>query len=358
MAKKAATSGSDSPKTTRSRAPKAAAGEAPAAPRKKRDPDAPPMLALFHGDDAFRRQSETDKVRTEIEKRGPIETVRFDGATAQPADVFDECRTFGLMQQHKIVIVDEADAFVKGDERRPLIEKYAGNPSDNATLILRASTWYPGKLDKLIAEYGIVVKCDAMKPAEAVKWATQRVKSEHRASIEPEAAQMLVERLGTELGMLDSELGKLAAASAGETINAQLVREMVGLSREDKAWEIQAYLLRPDAHAALWKLHELLEVSRVDAVPIRWSYADLARKLHAAARALRAGANPGSLFSQLRLWGETGNAVLSIAKRVDPEHLADLLKATIDADVKAKSGVGDEVRGLEVLTLRFASLAQ
>ncbi len=357
MAKKAVSSGSETPKTTRSRAPKAAAADAP--PRKKPAPGGPPLLALFHGDDAFRRQAETDKLRALVEETGvPIESLRFDGATAQPADVFDECRTIGLLQQHKIVVVDDADAFVKGDERRPLIERYASAPSETATLVLRASTWYAGKLDKLIAEYGLVVKCDAMKLAEAVKWVSQRVKVEHRATIDPEAAQMLVDRLGTEAGRLDSELGKLAAASGGTTITAQHVRELVGLSREDKAWEIQAYLLKPDAQAALRKLHELLEVSRVDAVPIRWSYADLARKLHAAARALRAGANPSSLFSQLRLWGETGNAVLAIARRVDPEHLADLLKATIESDVRAKSGVGDEVRGLEILTLRFASLAQ
>jgi hypothetical protein len=60
----------------------------------------------------------------------------------------------------------------------------------------------------------------------------------------------------------------------------------------------------------------------------------------------------------LRLWGESGNAVLAIARRVDPEHLADLLKAVIESDVRGKTGVGDEVRGLELLTLRFASLAR
>lgn len=357
MAKKAVSSDAPAPKAPRTRSTKAAS-EAEA-PRKQPKPSGPPLLALFHGSDAFRRQAETDKLRALVEEKGvPIESIRLDGNTAQPADVFDECRTIGLMQQHKFVIVDDADAFVKGDERRAVIERYAKSPSDNATLVLRADGWHPGRLDKLIAEFGIVTKCDALKPAEATKWVAQRVKEAHRATIEPEAAQMLVERMGTELGRLDSELAKLAAASAGSPITAQIVREMVGMAREDKAWEIQAYLLRPDADAALHKLRELLEVSRVDPVPLRWSYADLARKLHAAARALREGASPGTLFSQLRLWGETGNAVLSIARRVDPEHLADLLRATIESDVRGKTGVGDEVRGLELLTLRFASLAQ
>ena len=52
----------------------------------------------------------------------------------------------------------------------------------------------------------------------------------HRAPIG--AAQMLVERMGTELGRLDSELAKLAAASAGSPITAQIVREIVAPSLE------------------------------------------------------------------------------------------------------------------------------
>lgn len=321
-------------------------------------PGALPGVALFHGPDAFLRRLWTDQLRALVEAAGvPVEVVRFDGATAQPAEVFDECRTMGLMRQHKLVILDDAEAFVKGDNRRALVERYAQSPAPDATLVLRSDTWRPGNLDKLIPRDWLK-KCESPKPGEAVTWVRERCKAAHSATIEADAAGLLVERLGTDLGRLDSELEKLAASTGGKPVTAQEVRELVGLAREEKAWEIQAALLAGDTEAALVKLHELLEVSRVDAVPLRWAVADLARKLHAASRMLRAGANPRQLFSELKLWGDAGNAVVSIAKRVDPERLADLFKAALEADARAKRSDGDEVLALELLTLRFAAAAR
>src|SRR5207253_8118234 len=47
---------------------------------------------------------------------GEIDSFRFDGASASAAEVLDECRTFGLMRQQKLVIVDNADALLKSPE--------------------------------------------------------------------------------------------------------------------------------------------------------------------------------------------------------------------------------------------------
>lgn len=315
-------------------------------------------IVVLHGKEAFLRSLRTADLRAALEAaHGAIEQARFDGASAQAADVLDECRSFGLMQQHKLVIVDDADEFVK-EGTRPLLERYAEAPAEHATLVLRADTWRPGKLDKLVEKVGAVVKCEPIGREQAIKWAVGRAAKRWQATLDPAAAELLVERLGADLGRIDSELAKLGAASAGPggAIGVELVRELVGLTREDEVWPLQGVLVRGDAEAALQGLTQLVQVSRQDPYFLSFVFIDLARKLHTTARLLRAGANPWQAAGKAKIWGEAKDAIVDAARRADPDALADLLDDAVESDARCKSGLADPMRSLEALAVRFASL--
>lgn len=317
-------------------------------------------IVVLHGKEPFLRQAYVDELREALDEAGvAYDLIRFDGAQATVGEVLDECRSFGLMAAHKVVVVDSADEWVKGDQSRPLVERYAQSPCDSATLILRAETWRPGKLDKLIeglGEGGGIIRCDSVSEAQAVAWARGRVTRRHGREIDPEAARVLVSRLGPDLGRIDTELGKLATATPeGEAISPQTVRDLVGMSREEEVWGVQAALLSGRTEACLAYMHELLTVSRVPTVLMRWAMTDLARKLHGAARGLASGAPAPAVAGALKLWGPSKDAIMDAARRVRPETAADLLSAAVEADAAGKSGRGDEVRGLEMLVIRITS---
>ena len=309
------------------------------------------------------------------EKFGGLEQFNFDGERIQPAEVLDELRSYGLMQRHKMVILDHAETFLAGkkggeddDEvvgesggagtsaaRRPLMERYAESPVDDATLVMRAETWRAGKLDKLIEKVGCIIECKAPDERTAASWCIRRCEKRHNATLEPEAAQLLVARLGPELQRLDTELGKLAVmVGSGKTITHELVAQAVELSREEKAWEIQSAIVTGNAAVMLRKLKELLEVSRHDVVPISWAICDLLRKIHAASQLLGRNVPRPGVMGQLKLWGSTVDPILNIAGRIQPRSLAQLLQAAIQTDANTKSGVGDPQRSLEALMVRIA----
>lgn len=326
-------------------------------------------LVILHGKESFLRSGYTDQIRTMIEALGvPIDVIRFDGESAAIGDVLDECRSLGLMGQHKLVVVDRADELAKSSDDshpggtlrpRDMLERYAQAPEAGTTLILRSETWRPGKLDKLVEKVGTIIKCDELTPQRAMAAVGKRAKETFGVSIEPAAVDALVEQVGVDLSRLSSELGKLAAgAGKGGTITLASVRQMVGMSREDKAWTIQDVLLDANPQLALLKLHELIEISRVDLVPIRWACVDLARKLHAVSREIESGVPAQVAGKSQRLWGPSGQAVRSVAKRAGARRLASLLHDAVATDVRAKTGQGDAVRGLERLILRFASTAR
>ena len=327
------------------------------------DSTADARILILHGKDEFLRSMHTDAVRAALTERGlDPDLVRYDGASASLADILDECRSPGLLAGHKIIVVDNAEDLVAdraGSSSRPrdLLQRYAESPCDSATLILRAETWRPGNLDKAVAEVGAVIKCDAPSEDTAAIWAVERAKKRHEATLPKDAARTLVALTGSALGRIDAELGKLAAA-AGKSgqITIDLIHEFVGVSREETVWQIQELALAGNVGALLEKITELIDISRQPPLLCRYALVDLARKLHAASAGLAVGTPPAALEKGLRLWGPSKFAVLEAARRVPPDRLAGLLHEAVDADIAGKTGQGDEIRGLERLAVRFASV--
>lgn len=325
-------------------------------------PGSDARILILHGKDEFLRAMHTDAVRAALADRGiDADVVRYDGASASLADILDDCRSPGLLAGHRMVIVDNAEALVadKADASsrpRDLLQRYAENPTEDATLVLRAETWRPGNLDKAVAAVGAVIKCEAPREADAIAWAAKRAEKRHGVKMNADAARSLVALTGASLGRIDAELGKLAsAAGASKEITVALVHEFVGLSREETVWQIQDLMLQGDPGAVLGKVSDLINISRQPPLLCRFALADLARKLHAASAGMAAGVPTGVLEKSLRLWGPAKFAVLDAAKRIPPATLAGLLHDAVDADVAGKTGQGDETRGLECLIIRFAS---
>ncbi|MDI9411344.1 MAG: DNA polymerase III subunit delta [Bacteroidia bacterium] len=330
-------------------------------------------IVVLHGKESFLRSEHTRRVLDALRERfGAVDEFSFDGASCSLADVLDELRSYGLMSQHKVVVVDNAEQFMQGDDRRRAMERYAESPMPDATLILRSAGWRPGTFDKLVAAVGVILKCEAPGAAEAVRWAVARSQKRHGVELSAAGAQALVERVGPDLGRLDSELGKLAvgalaaAQSSGQgstsensthvVITAELVKEFTGLSREEQAWEIQGALATGDPAQALNKVDELLRVSRAPEVMLTWSTIDLVRKVHDAAALAAQGQPDGAIAKQLKLWGDGAAVVLRVARSVPLARAAALLQAAVAADRRMKSGLSPEPsRAIEALAVQVSS---
>lgn len=355
------------------RVSKSDGGKSPSKPGDKAPPVYGPdvRIALFKGDDAYLRSAYTDKLRAAIEATGvPVDVIRFDGATASAADVLDECRSFGLMAQHKLVIVDQADEFLKENDdeaeeaptlkrgparprKRDLVEAYIQSPTPGATLVLRAHGWRAGRIDKMIPEVGVIEDCEAPDARRAAAALTRRAREAHGVTLEPDAAALLVDRLGTYLGPLVQEVSKLATmAGPGGTVTVAHVREMVGLTREEEAWGFQDWLLGGDIPAAMEKLRELLDVSRVDEVPLRFTMIDAVKKVHAFARAAEKGVSAQALAKEMRIWPPDRAAVFArAASTVGPGAAAELVGRAVAQDFAGKTGGGDTTLGVETMAL-------
>jgi DNA polymerase-3 subunit delta len=319
-------------------------------------------IVVLAGNDDYLVPHWTKRLMDTLEAvHGEIARFDFDGDRVSPADVLDELRSLGLLQPHKLVVVDRADVFLasgKGERSgaRQLLEKYAESPCEGSTLLLRAGTWRKGKLDKAIeAKGGAIIKIKPLSEADTLRWIHGRASKEHEATVTQAAAQRLVRRCGTVLSRLDAELAKLSAMGDG-AIDEPLVDEHVPMSREEKAWIIQDAILEGGAAAAMTTLRGLLDVSRQSDVLLSWAVTDMVRRLHAAACMKQSGAGPGDIRKSLKLWGGSGDATIRLAGRCEPAVLADLLHRCLASQARVRRGFGRPQLALERLVLDVAQV--
>lgn len=340
----------------------------------------PPIL-IMHGPERFTGMDLTDKLRAKLAKvHGEVQTFVFDGATASPAEILDELRSMGLMAVQKLVIVDNADRLLAGGDEedaapaapassrrrgggksaRELFEAYAASPEPTAVLVMRADKWKSGKFDlAVVASGGEIIDCKAMGDDAAASWVVKRSRAQHGVAMEPEAAALVVQHVGTDLARLDGEAAKLAVAALGsgaESITPELVHEMTGVSRDVDIWKSQTRLMQADPEAVLRFIKEQIEVARENPVAIGIVLLDLARKLDGVTRGLAAGENPMALSGRYKLFGAMQNEITSAARRLKPAQTAELLRHATETDARNKSGRGDPLHNVEAMAMRLVAV--
>ncbi|MEE9405115.1 MAG: DNA polymerase III subunit delta [Algisphaera sp.] len=312
------------------------------------------VLAL-HGPEDVVKKDHVNALKAALAKvHGEVDVYDFDGKAASLADVFDEVRGYSLMGGYKLVVVDPADDFVS--THRAALERYAQNPVDHATLVLRANVWRKGNLDKHIAKVGAVVKCDPPKPAEVVSRLVARAKNLHGMAMAKPAAQLLVDRVGLHLTRLETEVDKLAAMAGGagqKGIDRALVESAVERGNDEKAWEVQGPILQAlisgQSGAALEKVHELIDLGGQPETLVMYFISDLSRKLAVGGRMMASGEGEARVAQALKLWGPQKGLLLRAMKTLGAQGGAKALDRALTTDARSKSGFGTMLRNLEGL---------
>ena len=92
-------------------------------------PSAEMPIVILHGPELFLHDEYTRRLVESLKtSHGEIEHFSFDGSTTPLAVVLDELRSYGLMQSHKLVVIDNASEFMKAAGNRPAMERYAAEP--------------------------------------------------------------------------------------------------------------------------------------------------------------------------------------------------------------------------------------
>jgi len=233
--------------------------------------DLPPVCVAF-GDETFLSRLVLAQLRQvvlgDVESDVPFAT--FDGKTAQWRDVVDEISTVSLFGgSRRLAIVDQADEFVS--KHRSQLEEYVDRPARGGVLILEVGSWASNtRLYKMVEKSGLQVACklptrkagrrDVTDDGKLRDWISARAKSAHSLLLSAQAAGLVLELIGPELGLIDQELAKLSLyVNPGEKAKPEQIRNVVGGWRMKTTWELIDAAVDGDAAEALGQLDKLLQ---------------------------------------------------------------------------------------------------
>ncbi len=256
-----------------------------------------PVYALV-GSDTFLQLQRLEDILRELP--GNAQRTDLDGERCELAEVLDELRSFAMFGGSKLVSVRNADAFLT--RFREALESYVAAPSEAATLVLRlASLPSNQRIYKAIAKVGKIEDCNPPKLKDIPQWIISRAAA-HKVRIDPDAARLLCDYIGDDLGRLDNEMAKLAISAPAGRITAAEVTTGVSFQREQEMWDMTGELAAGRSAEALRRWRHLVQLdpsAEFRAVTWLGMWLENVRK---AIAMRRRGMNAFSIGSALRIW--------------------------------------------------------
>ena len=178
-----------------------------------------------------------DTVLDEAEK-GFNQQVMY-GRDATIEDIVGAAKRYPMMAERQVLIVKEAQDLSRSIEK---LVSYAENPQPTTVLVFNykyKKLDKRKKLYKVIAKSGLIFESKKLYENQVSDW-IRRVLSGKKYQVEPKAAQMLVEFLGTNLSKISNELDKLMLIlPEGTIISPTHIEENIGISKDYNNFELR-----------------------------------------------------------------------------------------------------------------------
>jgi DNA polymerase-3 subunit delta len=260
-----------------------------------------------------------------------------DGRRAPDAEAFiNAIAATSLLASHRYLLVDGTDAWNKADTDS-VAEALAVLPPDT-TVALVAHGKAPAKLAKAVEKAGgEVLAYDAPKERDLPK----RLVADARDlgyELEPDAARILVQRLGPRPMRLRTELERLALwAGEGGKVGAADLDAMIADTSESAIWLLADAVIEGDEAGTLRVAEQL--VAQGEALPrIIYSVAPRLRDALKAAHALEAGTPPKEVAGSLSMHPYAARMLVSRVKGRAPADLDASIRAMADLELWSRGG--------------------
>ena len=195
---------------------------------------------LLHGDESYFIDTITDYFEKNILTEGERAfnyTVMY-GKDADARSLIDTASRYPMMASHQLVILKEAQDMKTLKD----LQAYCEKPVPTTILVIchkHKKLDTRTKFGKVLKAKAVVFESKKVYDNKIGNWIEDYLKSK-KLRVEPNATDLMAEYLGTNLSKVANELDKLAInLPEGSTVNAQVVQDHIGISKEYNVFELQ-----------------------------------------------------------------------------------------------------------------------
>lgn len=320
------------------------------------DPPVVPVLVLFGSERSLKVDVLHRIPGCHASEEDPDEDVSFSrvaGDDAQLTDVTDELLTISMFGDRRIVMVEDADDFVK--DNRPGLEKYVASPAKSSLLILDVRSWPKNtRLAKSLNSTGLAVECNPLSGIALIKWLQELAADRFGKAIDREAATLIVNLAGDSLGILQQEVAKLASlAGDADQITSEDVQQAVGDWRTQTTWVMLDAVRDGNLGEAIESLDSLISAGE-PAQKIMGGVTFVFRKFAEATELARQSRDVRGALTSAGVFPSAISQGEAYLRRIGFERASRILQQLADADANLKGGSRVDVhRQLEQLLVQL-----
>ncbi|MBU0646499.1 DNA polymerase III subunit delta [Patescibacteria group bacterium] len=206
------------------------------------------MLIFIFGEDSFQVQEKVKEMKDAFAKKFDptgLNTQIFppEGSDKlETGEILQAACSYPFMSERRLVVIRDLIARVKKDEEAVWIQGLSRIP--DSSIVIFWETMDPKALEKKslfkeLKKFSQVYfyPFPELQGSELQKWAAARISS-RAGRIDSPALRTLVERVGSDLWQLASEIEKLVALADGQLINQQMIEDNVSASFEGEIFAL------------------------------------------------------------------------------------------------------------------------
>jgi DNA polymerase III subunit delta len=314
-----------------------------------------PMVVVFGGERYLKRAA-CEAARKLVLAGSDDEPALFAGKDAALSDVLDELSMVSMWGDRRLVIVEDADDFVK--KFRSSLEKYLDKPSRKSVLVLEVKSWNKTtRLAKSVEKLGLSLSCEELKGRELQKWIDQTADVRFGKRVDREASALMEELVGNNLGLIEQELDKLASY-VGERarIEQEDVRALVGGWKTETTWKMLDALRDGHPGRALELLDNLLAAGEPP-LKLLGGISFVFRKFSEATEWARQGESLGPALRRAKVFPSAIEPSGKFLRKMGRPNAEKILSRLMDADsdLKGRSTMPPRTR-MELLLIELSGL--
>jgi DNA polymerase-3 subunit delta len=312
---------------------------------------------LISGSDEAKIARTRARLRARAEREGGAGALELfeagEGRRAPDAEaLLASLAAISLIASRRYLLVDGIEAWGKKDVER--VAEALGSLPAETTVALVARGKPPASLAKAVkAAGGEHLKFEAPRERDLPKQLVADA-GELGFELDPDAARLLVERLGPRPLRLRNELERLALWAGDDgRVGREQLEAIIADTSEEAIWSLADALVEGD-EAEVTVISERL-VAQGEALPrVIYALAPRLRQALRAARELEAGRPPKEVAGDLSMHPYAARMLVSKVKGRSPEDLDTAIRALADLELWSRGGSDYDERVALTVALRRA----
>ncbi len=162
---------------------------------------------LIYGDEAYLRLQNRDKLVKALGGEGAsMNFTKYEGDGINPAEVIDMAETMPFLSDKRVILIENSGFFKDGCSE---LTEYLKAPSETTFFVFSEKEVDKRKdIFKAVSKIGMEMCCDTQDEDTLKRWIAGKISSEGK-SISPRAAAFFLERVGTDMSNISTEIEKL-----------------------------------------------------------------------------------------------------------------------------------------------------